>query len=370
MAHTLINWRMACLFVAFATGLAVSGAAEIRLRTQCETSAAVLTLGELAEILSSDPAETSRLAAIELGPAPPPGQQRFVRVREIQDALWAQRVNLLEHQFSGYGLIAVTRAVEQPPRPIVEKARPVVDKDSSTSNTRKATEQVQQALAGYLRSRGAEAGKIEFQLSDPQVRAVLASGKALSFSGGMPPWTRQQRLELILGGPESESRSPLDVRVSSSVAVVVPLRTLPRGAVVRPEDVQVTQTTFATAAPRELPSSLEEVVGRETTRALPEGKPLSSDALRTPILVRRGDMVTVVAQAPGVKVKSVARARDDAGLGQPITLESIPDRKTLLARVTGPQEAEVSASSAPPNADRSAGRSHRAAGSQHERNTR
>lgn len=366
MARTSLSRHAVIWLVVCATAaVSLAPAAEIRFRARCATSAAVLTLGELAEIFSNDPNEARQLAAVELGPSPVPGQPRFVRVREIQDAMWAQRVNLPSHQFSGYGVIEVTRPVEKVENPPVEKVQPPADSSCSAEETRRATTQVQRALGDYLQGRGAEPGKIEFQLTDAQVRAVLAAPAAVAVDGGMPPWTRQQRLELIVGGPESESRSPLDVRVASSVAVVVPLRPIPRGNVVRSEDVQVTQATFTTAVPRGLSNSLDEVVGREAVRPLAEGRPLSNDALRSPILIRRGEVVTVYALSPGVKVRSVARARDDAGLGDQITLETLHDRKAILARVTGPQEAEV-CGAPPPTADRS----RRSGTSQRERSTR
>jgi flagella basal body P-ring formation protein FlgA len=353
MTHSCDKFCSGCLAITLlVAGLAGVQAAEIRLRSQSEATTPVLTLGDVAEILSSDPAETQQLAAIELGSAPPPGQQRFLRVREIQDLLWAQRVNLLAHQFSGYGLVAVTRAAEQP-------ARTTADKNLSSDATRRASTLVQQALGDYLRSRGVEVGKVEVVLSDTQVRTVLTAQSPLAVRGGMPPWNRQQRFELAFTGPEGAVTLPLDARLSTATAVVTPVRTLPRGAVIRPEDVQLTQLTAAPPAGRAMPCSLEEVVGRETTRAVQEGKPLESDALRSQPLVRRGEMVTVFAQAPGLKVKTMARARDDAGLGEQVVLDSLHERKPLLARVVGFQEAEALAAAPPQRLDRNTTRSRR-----------
>jgi flagella basal body P-ring formation protein FlgA len=348
------------LALAWATW-ASAPAAEIRLRTQCETAAAVLTLGDVAEILGADPAETRQLTAIELGPTPPPGQQRFLRVREIQDLLWSQRVNLLTHQFSGYGLVAVTRA---------DQSASAADKHLNSEESRRANAQVQQALNEYLRNRGAEAGKVDFELSDAVVRAVLAARTPITVRGGMPPWNRPQRFELSFAGPEGETHLPLEARLTASTAVVMPVRALPRGAVIRPEDVQLSQINFATAASRTMPCSLEEVVGRATTRAVPEGKPLETDALRSQPLVRRGDVVTVFAQAPGLKVKTMARARDDAGLGEQVVLDSLQERRPLLARVVGFQEAEALAAAPPQRLDRNTTRSRRPANHSSERTSR
>jgi flagella basal body P-ring formation protein FlgA len=229
---------------------------------------------------------------------------------------------------------------------------------------------VQQALNEYLRNRGAEAGKVDFELSDAVVRAVLAARTPITVRGGMPPWNRPQRFELSFAGPEGETHLPLEARLTASTAVVMPVRALPRGAVIRPEDVQLSQINFATAASRTMPCSLEEVVGRATTRAVPEGKPLETDALRSQPLVRRGDVVTVFAQAPGLKVKTMARARDDAGLGEQVVLDSLQERRPLLARVVGFQEAEALAAAPPQRLDRNTTRSRRPANHSSERTSR
>jgi flagella basal body P-ring formation protein FlgA len=243
--------------------LALAGtasAAEIRMRPQCTASRGILTLGDLAEIIGTDPAEVAQLAATELAPAPPPGQQRFFRIREIQDALWARGVNLASHELSGYGQTVVMRPTDQPPK--AEKPAP-----------------------------------------KPKVRE------------------------------KAEPREP------AMTPAVVPLRPIPRGVVIRPEDVQV--TTVPAKGRQEVFCSVEEVVGRETTRPLAEGRPLDRDALRSQILVRRGEQITLFACAPGMKVKMAARSREDGALDQQVSVETLPERRTLLARVAGFQEAEV-----------------------------
>jgi hypothetical protein len=65
----------AAALVAFAA--ANAAAAELRLRQQCQSRTPVVTLGDVAEIITADSQEEQRLASIELLPAPPAGQQRF-----------------------------------------------------------------------------------------------------------------------------------------------------------------------------------------------------------------------------------------------------------------------------------------------------
>ena len=83
----------ACGLVIFAAQ--AGRAADIQLRFDCRARSGVVTLGDVAQVLAADPQEASHLAALELFPAPPPGRQRFVRLREIQDALLLRGLSLI-----------------------------------------------------------------------------------------------------------------------------------------------------------------------------------------------------------------------------------------------------------------------------------
>ena len=88
--------------------------------------------------------------------------------------------------------------------------------------------------------------------------------------------------------------------------------------------------------------TLDEVVGKEATRAVPAGTVLQTTALRAPVIIRRGEVITVYCRSPGIRVRTEARAREDGGLGDLISVEPLSDRKKVFsARVSGIQEAEV-----------------------------
>ena len=82
--------------------------------------ARVVRLGDVAKIKSDDEQEAKRLAAIPLLPAPAPGRQRFIRMREIQDLLAAQGEDMSALNFSGELMVEIA-----PPRgtePTTERA--------------------------------------------------------------------------------------------------------------------------------------------------------------------------------------------------------------------------------------------------------
>jgi flagella basal body P-ring formation protein FlgA len=247
VAH-LVRAALATLALAWTA----ASAADLELRAECRPAGPVVTLGDVAEVVADDPEQARLLAAIELFPSPPPGQSRFVGIRQIQDLLLLREVNLVEHRFSGSSRVTISRTEAAP-------LQPATPRDASPHDTQ---------------------------------------------------------------------------------AMVVAARVLPRGAVIGPGDVRLERPN-AEDRPVDGFGSIEKVVGHQTTRGIAAGKPLSATSVRPPILVRRGEVVTVYVRSPGIRVRSVARARDDGSLGDLIALESFEDRKTLLARVSGMQEVEI-----------------------------
>ncbi len=65
------------------------------------------------------------------------------------------------------------------------------------------------------------------------------------------------------------------------------------------------------------------------------------DDLRPPLWVHRGDVVTVYANTAGIRIRTTARARDDGSQGELVAVESLLDRSTYYARVSGIREVEV-----------------------------
>jgi flagella basal body P-ring formation protein FlgA len=304
--------------------------AEFQLRPQCQSRGGVITLGDVADVFGVDPRQAERLAGVELLPAPPAGQSRFVRVREIQDILLARGLNLAEHRFSGANQVMIGGVVEAK----ADRSGPV--------DMKRAVRVVREGIVRYLQEEGAprEATELEFQLTDAQARSVLKSSSRVAFSGGRSPWTGAQKIHVTATSIEETVPFVLDVEVSTPPQVVVAAKGLPRGVIVRPEDVVLTSAIPASEQGDAI-RSLDEVVGRETTRAVAEGRMFDRSVLRSPVMVRRGDVVTVFARSAGIRVRTLARARDEGGVGDLISVESLQERKAYFARVSGAHEVEV-----------------------------
>ena len=68
---------------------------------------------------------------------------------------------------------------------------------------------------------------------------------------------------------------------------------------------------------------------------------VSSDCLRPPLAVHRGEVVTVYAQSGAIRIRTNARSRDEGSVGELVAVESLLNRSTYYARVSGIREVEV-----------------------------
>ena len=329
---------IALMMIVLALASAESGAAELRLRQQCTAHGSVVTLGDIAEIYSADADQAGKLAALELFPAPPASQQRVLGVREVQDLLALHGISLADHRFSGSSQIVLTAASEPAH----------VDQPLTVSASKRAHRRVQEAILQYLQTKtaSAEPRYLQFDVPAALARAAANPVQPISVSGGIAPWTGSQRFEIKVDTSEGSGPFTLDVQVAVPSAVVAAVHSLSRGAVIRESDLALVRD-----APRDDESgvfhSIEEVAGKQTTRGVPDGKIIAADDLQAPLLIHKGDVVTVYARSAGIRVRTTARARDDGGLGDLVTMETMQDRKPYQARVCGMREAEVLAQVVP-----------------------
>jgi flagella basal body P-ring formation protein FlgA len=322
---------------------AAAAGAEIQLRSQCQAAGNVVVLGDVAQVHAADSQQTDELCRLELFPAPAVGSRRYVRLREVQDLLERRGVSLAGQSFSGASMVLVTGGE------VVEATAPP-QRQVTVSERNRTTQLIREAIVRYLEKQASavEAWIVEVDLDDQQVRQLGGGALAVTVSGGQAPWSGQQRFTIETGGAAID----VSAEVSTRPAVVVAVRSLPRGATVGPGDVTL-ERDITLVSGKEGLTRLDEVIGQQTTQAIAAGKPLDREAIRSPVVVKRNEIVTVFVRAAGVQVKAQGRARDDGSVGDVIEIESLLDRKRYLARVSGIQEAEVYARAASADDDKS-----------------
>jgi len=309
----------------------------VAFRPAATIAGSLVTLGDVADVRSTDVVSGQQLPTIILGPAPAAGRETVITFEVVRSRLMAAGVNLSEVEFSGPSSVTVSGAEATPVRP-GRRPRPQPPAGDVRMRAERA---VSAAVRRYLASKGVASAVVEFNLPEAENAEVSAAeSRGFEVTGGDAPWTGPQTFLLrFLDAAEQVREVRIGCVVSQPPLVLAARQALPKGHVLRPDDLvwkraETDSEACAATDPRQL-------VGRETQQSIRTGQPIPTDAVRTLPLVRGGQFVTVTSRRPGVAVQRVMKAKDDGGIGELVSLTTLEDRKTVLARVTGLQEAEV-----------------------------
>ncbi len=355
------------------------GAAEIVLQAVIVPRGRVVRLGDVAKVESDDKQEAARLAAIPLLPAPGPGRQRFVRMREIQDLLAARGEDLRTLDFRGELVVEIA-----PPAASKAATMPKADRRAVWAGTSAATaasmteaaelqpiernprltEAQSKEAQNYLertviehlnRNSGRKADwKMSLAVSEADLAKVLNAKSALRCSGGVSPWTGQQRLVVSFSTERGTVRVRFEASITAKQAVVVATQPIERGRVITAADVAVEEwdNPPAETGRRKRVDSLETLIGMEAAQPIQAGDAIYSDDFRPQLLVKRGEEIAVYARGGGIQVRTIARAQQDGARGELISVESLEAKEPFDAVVTGSREAVVFTASAAPTIEK------------------
>jgi len=125
---------------------------------------------------------------------------------------------------------------------------------------------------------------------------------------------------------------PARLEVISSGPVVTLKHAVARGTVLGRGDLSVEERE-TTGLSGNVVTSLEDAVGRETRAALSAGSPLTVAALASPLLVRRGDVVTVVVETPAMRLSAPGDALEAGAAGARIRVRNRKSQQELSGEV-------------------------------------
>jgi len=124
------------------------------------------------------------------------------------------------------------------------------------------------------------------------------------------------------------------------VPVVVLKRPLPRGAVLSAADLALERRPL-TRLPQDALFDLKEAVGKELRVGLPAGRILRQTQVKVPPLIKRNQIVKIVARSAHLTVVAQGQARQDGCLGEIIRVRNLSSKREIYARVAGPGVVEV-----------------------------
>lgn len=249
-------------------------------------------------------------ASVDLGPAPDPGGSRHLDGIAI---LYKLRAAGLDDGSTRYEIPASVRIARAYQDVTADEIRGAVERNAT------AVLDSGELLRTVEVGGGARIPPGPYEL---RLAGAAASGRG---------FRRRVDVELVQGG-EVVASVPARLEVVANGPIVVLRHAVARGTVLGRGDVAIEEREL-TGLSGNLVTTLDDAVGRETRTALSAGTPLTATALGIPVLVRRGDVVTVIVETPGMRLSTPAEALEAGAAGAQIRIRNRTSQQELSGHV-------------------------------------
>lgn len=180
--------------------------------------------------------------------------------------------------------------------------------------------------------------EITFQ-ADPPADVVLISDFRMN------PTTGQFLADAVLPDGGSARLSGL---ASPLVPVPVPVRSVPAGSLLTEADLRIAEMHAARVGPLTVHEA-SDLIGMEARQALSPGRPVMRQSIAPPVVIERGDVVTLTFEQGPLSLSVSARAMSAAHAGQALRLVNLSSNALVNAVASGPGRARIPAAPVLPN---------------------
>jgi flagella basal body P-ring formation protein FlgA len=194
--------------------------------------------------------------------------------------------------------------------------------------------EVEQAARVQLERQAASAGLVEpeFELAVVAARPAPPCAQPVTVE---PLDTRQlTRMRFAVRCPGAGGWK-YDYLVRAKLTAMVVVAAVPIGANAPLSDEQVALERRDISMIADPVSAPEQAVGQSSRRSLRTGDILRSSYLASPVLVKRGDQVEMLARHDGIEVSTSGEALDAGGRGAVIRVRNSGSGQVVRMRVTG-----------------------------------
>ena len=117
-----------------------------------------------------------------------------------------------------------------------------------------------------------------------------------------------------------------------AVPVYVPVRRIPAGTLLSEKDFRTSDIALNTLPSKSLRKQ-QDIVGMESRRILLEGRPVLEGSLSEPLVIERGDKVTIVLSNGGLNLSAPGKSLEDGAKGDDVRIVNLSSNIALTATV-------------------------------------
>ena len=302
MVFLLLSWN--CPFVLARIVVKVSECAKV--------SSKLIRLSEIAGIEGDDSQRVEALKSVVLGKAPLPGEEREISVHYIEMKIRQNGIDPAILTLDIPETIKVLReAIEVSPKEIEKIVKQFIHKKMPWNSDEVAIK-ISPAKGVVL-----AAGEITYEVV-PQKREDYLGVTNLSV--------------VFMVNGRVERKLWVNAHIDVSKEVVVSNHLLRRHYTITEGDIRLEKMNLAELSANVVTDPLE-AIGKRTKRAIDPNLPLKLNFLELPPLVRRGDLVTIVAESDTLKITTQGIVSENGCKGEMVRVINTNSRKDVYARV-------------------------------------
>jgi flagella basal body P-ring formation protein FlgA len=293
-----------------------SGAATstlIRVAQMTRINGEHILLGKIAHIEGNDPQLVQQLRSIMIGRSPLPGKTRSIDASDVKRRLKQNRIDLKQ------------LVLDIPPRLTVER-----------NFTEIEVEQIKSLVADYISQ------NMINNLRDANIKEIQVTENLKLPSGRITytvkPSNRSDRMGKIPFTVNFEVNGKFYKRVWAAATleifadVVVTQKPLGRHKPITEDDIEIRKMDLA-QLPSDVITDPTAILGQRTRRAIGSKTVLRPNLVEFPPLLKRGDVVVIIAETAGLKITALGQVKKKGRLGERIPVINFDSKKVLYARV-------------------------------------
>jgi flagellar basal body P-ring formation protein FlgA len=285
----------------------------IRISPNVQINGEDILLGKIAGIEGHDPPLVQKLSSIVIARAPLPGQSRALEKKVFKLRLKQNGINLSQLALDIPAKVVLTRNyIEISREKIKMLVSDYIQKNVIKDNADGSIKDIQVADNLQLPD-----GRITYKVVPPRNRDLL----------GKIPFS----VHFDVNG-KFYKRVWATATVEVMVDVVISKKPLGRHKPITEDDIELLKMDLA-----KLPSGAitdpEAVLGKRAKRAIGAKTVLRTDLVELPPLVKRGDVVVIIAESGGLKITALGEVKKKGRLGESIPVMNYDSKKILYGRV-------------------------------------
>jgi flagella basal body P-ring formation protein FlgA len=285
----------------------------IRILPNVQINDEEILLGEIAGIKGDDPLLVQKLNSIVVAKSPLPGGSRTLENQVFKMRLKQSGIDLSQLVLNIPAKVVVARnCIEVSRERIKALVSDFIEKNILKDHVDGRIKDIQVANGLQLPN-----GRITFKITPPPNRDLL----------GKIPFS----VHFDVNG-KFYKRVWATATVELMSEVVITKKPVGRHKPITEDDVELLKMDL-TKLPSGVITDLEAVLGKRTIRSIGAKTVLRANLLELPPLVKRGDVVVIIAESGGLKITALGQVKKTGRLGENIPVMNYDSKKILYGRV-------------------------------------